>query len=296
MTNSILFSIIIPTYNRASLLKRCLDSVLSQSYQKWEAIVVDNFSEDNTEEVVKSYNDRRITYVKIHNHGIISVSRNKALDLAKGEWVAFLDSDDAWLPTKLEKMRKYTDDYDLIYHGYRMDVKKKYPFQRMNNYFYEIKESRLGYVIERGDPICPSCSCVSRKLIGESRFEENPDFRAVEDYDFFLQIIEKSPRIKYIKKALTIYDMSGCSHGDDVLEREMSILNKWKDKVPDEEQNEFLLNVETRRAWYYRSIHEYSKARSCFRLVMKSHVKNKRMDAIREYLKCFLFEVYSIFS
>ena len=118
------FSIIIPTYNRATLLKRCLESVIGQTYPNWEAIVVDNYSEDNTEEVVKNFNDNRIKYLKNHNYGIIAISRNKAIDIASGDWICFLDSDDCWYENKLEIMLNYVHDYDLIYHGYRKNIKR----------------------------------------------------------------------------------------------------------------------------------------------------------------------------
>ena len=94
--NSILFSIIIPTYNRANEIGRCLSSVINQSYSNWEAIVVDNYSSDDTENIVKDFNDNRIRYYKNHNYGIIAVSRNFGIDRAKGSWICFLDSDDSW--------------------------------------------------------------------------------------------------------------------------------------------------------------------------------------------------------
>ena len=285
------FSIVIPTYNRAELLKRCLDSVVAQTFTDWEAIVVDNYSEDNTEEVVLSYNDDRIRYLKNHNHGIIAVSRNKALDLAKGDYICFLDSDDAWLPQKLEIMKRYVGKYDLIYHGFRMDLPKKYPFQRMNNYFYEIKESSVSYVIQRGDPICPSCSCLSAKLLGDTRFDESEKFKAVEDYDFFLQIIFKPPRIKYLRKALTIYDMNGCSHNADVIERDDAILEKWSSLLSEQEICEFKLITDNRRAWYFRSVGDYDQAKAFFKNVMNSKILSKRTMAYVEYLKSIILQI-----
>ena len=71
-SNEILFSIVIPTYNRANLIKRCIESVINQTYQNWEAIIVDNYSEDNTEEIVSSFNDERIRFYKNHNYGVIA--------------------------------------------------------------------------------------------------------------------------------------------------------------------------------------------------------------------------------
>ena len=125
-----LFSIVIPTYNRAKLLERCLKSVISQTYTNWEAIIVDNYSEDNTEEIVKSFADSRIRYIKNHNFGVIAISRNKAIDMAHGDWICFLDSDDIWYKEKLESLLPYINDYDIIYHGYKLNTSIK----RFNQY------------------------------------------------------------------------------------------------------------------------------------------------------------------
>ena len=100
--NNPLISIVIPTYNHAHFLHDALLSVIAQTYQNWEAIVIDNHSNDNTDQVVHSFGDARIKLLKVHNQGIIATSRNMGIKKAKGEWVAFLDSDDLWYPKKLE--------------------------------------------------------------------------------------------------------------------------------------------------------------------------------------------------
>lgn len=113
-SNEILFSIVIPTYNRANLIKRCIESVINQTYQNWEAIIVDNYSEDNTEEIVSSFNDERIRFYKNHNYGVISVSRNFALDNSNGHWICFLDSDDSLgHPISWNKFLPYLNHFDI---------------------------------------------------------------------------------------------------------------------------------------------------------------------------------------
>ena len=97
-------SIIIPTYNRAHFLGEAIQSVLDQTYQDFEIIVIDDASTDNTEELVKSFGDERIRYIRLkENSGASSVPRNTGLRAARGEYIAFLDSDDRWFPTKLTK-------------------------------------------------------------------------------------------------------------------------------------------------------------------------------------------------
>ena len=96
-------SVIIPTYNRAHLVGRAIRSVLNQTYQDFEIIVVDDGSTDNTEEVVKSFNDPRIRYIRHEKNRGGSAARNTGIRAARGEYIAFLDSDDEWLPEKLAK-------------------------------------------------------------------------------------------------------------------------------------------------------------------------------------------------
>ena len=86
-----LVSIIIPTYNRAEDLKRALQSVFDQTFTNWEVVVVDNYSVDNTDSLIKSFNNQKIKLFKIHNRGIISASRNLGLKHALGEYIAFLN-------------------------------------------------------------------------------------------------------------------------------------------------------------------------------------------------------------
>lgn len=93
-------SVVIPTYNRAADVGRALDSVLSQTYPATEVIVVDDGSTDNTEEVVARFGSR-VTYIRQPNSGV-SAARNRGFRVATGEWIAFLDSDDWWLPEKIQ--------------------------------------------------------------------------------------------------------------------------------------------------------------------------------------------------
>ncbi len=103
-----LVSIIMPSYNTAQYIGATIKSVLNQTYTNWELIIVDDCSTDNTDEVVKNYlTDKRINYLKNEQNSGAAVSRNRALREAKGQWIAFLDSDDLWMPEKLEKQIRF---------------------------------------------------------------------------------------------------------------------------------------------------------------------------------------------
>lgn len=97
-------SIIMPSYNTGRFIAESIESVLKQTYKNWELIIVDDCSTDNTDEIVKGYlEDSRIRYLKNKKNAGAAVSRNRALREAKGKWIAFLDSDDLWMPKKLEQ-------------------------------------------------------------------------------------------------------------------------------------------------------------------------------------------------
>jgi glycosyltransferase involved in cell wall biosynthesis len=107
-----LVTVIIPNYNYGHYLRLALDSVLMQSYQRLEIIVVDDGSKDNSESVVGSYGDR-VRFVRQKNQGV-SAARNRGVKGSKGELIAFLDADDLWLPTKLEKqVHKIINDPEI---------------------------------------------------------------------------------------------------------------------------------------------------------------------------------------
>jgi glycosyltransferase involved in cell wall biosynthesis len=116
-------SVVIPTYNRAQIIGRTIQSVLNQTYPDFEVIIVDDGSTDNTEEVVKGFGDDRLRYIRMkENSGTAGVPRNKGIEAARGEYIALLDSDDEWLPEKLEKQvskfKSLSPDVGVVYCGY----------------------------------------------------------------------------------------------------------------------------------------------------------------------------------
>lgn len=203
-----LVSVVIPTYNHAHFLGRALQSVLDQTYPHWEALVIDNHSQDNTDEVVKSLSDPRIRFFKIHNHGVIAASRNLGMREAHGEWIAFLDSDDCWYPKKLEILMAAVeagDAYDVLSNDELMvDIKtgaKKVsqcgPYQ---DDFYKV-------LLVEGNRLSPSAAMVRRDFLVRHSlaFDESQDYATVEDYDFWLNLARCGARFKFIHQVLGEY-------------------------------------------------------------------------------------------
>lgn len=117
-----LVSIITPTWICASYIGAAIRSIQAQTYQNWELIISDDCSMDDTKEVLEPFlqKDSRIKYICNDENSGAAVARNNALRIAKGRWIAFLDSDDLWLPEKLEKQLKFMVDngYSFTYHEY----------------------------------------------------------------------------------------------------------------------------------------------------------------------------------
>ena len=121
----ILISIIIPAYNAEKTIDEAIQSVFQQTYQKWELIIINDCSSDKTEEFVKKYLDQNNKIIFLNNEKNLGVSatRNKGIAASKGEWIAFLDSDDKWNSEKLEKDSTPVMDWDMdqwwIYSAFR---------------------------------------------------------------------------------------------------------------------------------------------------------------------------------
>lgn len=123
MENKGLVSIVMPSYNTASYIGETIESIQNQTYPYWELIIVDDCSKDDTDAVVAPYlKDERIRYLKNEKNSGAAISRNYALREAKGKWIAFLDSDDVWLPEKLELQLEFMleHDYKFTYTDYRI--------------------------------------------------------------------------------------------------------------------------------------------------------------------------------
>ncbi len=115
-----LVSIIMPSYNTGRYIAESIRSVLAQTYTLWELIIVDDCSTDDTHEVVKTFNDSRIRFIKNEKNCGAALTRNRAIREANGEWIAFLDSDDLWAPDKLEKQLAFMKENGFVfsYHDY----------------------------------------------------------------------------------------------------------------------------------------------------------------------------------
>ncbi|HSR19164.1 MAG TPA: glycosyltransferase family 2 protein [Ignavibacteriaceae bacterium] len=168
-------SVIIPTLNRGEFIKKNIDCVLSQTYQNFEIIVVDDGSEDNTKEIINSIEDNRIKYIKHPKNLGAAAARNTGIKAACGKWIAFLDSDDIWDKTKLEKQAKVipelTDDYAVVHCGLQY-----VDYTSGNNLTKRMSIGNINELVKKNLGIVPQTSTmVIRKdaLLAVGLFDEN---------------------------------------------------------------------------------------------------------------------------
>lgn len=193
-------SVIIPTFNRASLLPRALHSVLNQTRSPDEIIVVDDGSTDNTRDQIADQFPQ-IHYVYQKNQGV-SAARNRGIQAAAHQWIAFLDSDDEWCPEKLERqweaLRK-SSDY-LICHTNEIWIRKG---RRVNQMKKHAKHG--GYIFKTCLPLCvisPSSVLIHRHIFDDiGGFD--PTLPVCEDYDLWLRICARKP-VLYLDEPLLI--------------------------------------------------------------------------------------------
>jgi glycosyltransferase involved in cell wall biosynthesis len=184
-------SAIIPTFNRAEVLPRAIDSIINQTISCHEIIVIDDGSTDKTFEILKEYiENKQIVYKKTENKGV-SAARNDAIKLASGDWISFLDSDDEWLPIKNEKQLEILklENTNLI-HGEEIWIRNG---KRVNPKFKHKKTG--GMIFEKCLPLClisPSATMIKKSILQEfGGFDES--FIVCEDYDLWLKITLRNP-------------------------------------------------------------------------------------------------------
>jgi glycosyltransferase involved in cell wall biosynthesis len=216
-----LFSVIIPTYNRASKLQRTIESVLGQSYDNFEILVMDDGSTDNTAEVVASFADPRITYRWDKNFGGPARPRNRGITLAKGEWIAFLDADDWWTADKLQVCFDCINDkVDLVYHDMQIVTDQPRLFSRKIIKSWQVRTPVLMDLLLRGNAIVNSSVVVRRSLLEQiGGINESVEMIAAEDYNTWLRIAQLTAQFVYLPRILGYY----LTHNQSISQKDMSI-------------------------------------------------------------------------
>ncbi|RMH54462.1 MAG: glycosyltransferase family 2 protein [Candidatus Hydrogenedentota bacterium] len=233
-----LVSVIMPTYNRAAYIRDAIESVLAQTHTNHEIIIIDNFSQDETETIVAEYRKKHdnIVYRKFANNGVVAASRNAGMKVARGRYIAFLDSDDLWVPEKLEKQVRILEENPEVFLVYsRFYIKKESKVVGIGP-----KHQKLyrGAVFEKlfGSVNFIGCLTVMIRNDKKEKYYFNTDKKliAFEDYEMWLRISRKH-KVEYIDEPLAIYRM----HRDNLssnlrsyYEKNLYFMKLYENRVP----------------------------------------------------------------
>lgn len=197
-----LVSIITPSYNTEKFIAETIESVVSQSYQNWEMIIVDDVSTDRSVKIIENYikQDSRIKLIKLKSNSGAAVARNKAIAKANGRFIAFIDSDDLWKPTKLEEQISFMLEKAIVftYSAYNLIDEEgkslniiKNPLEKVD-YVELLKENQIG------------CLTV---VYDKEKLDKcyMPLIRKRQDYGLWLSILKKTPYAYKVPNVLASY-------------------------------------------------------------------------------------------
>ena len=228
------FSVVIPTYNQAEFLKIALRSVLDQTFQSLEVIVVNNDSTDHTSEVVRQSQvaDTRVKALDFKDSHVIGAVRNAGIRASQGEYIAFLDSDDTWHPKKLEKVAEviaHASEVGLIGHDEEMVREGSTAIRSRSGPPADYRGDMHDYLLFKSNFVALSAAVVARsRLIEVGSFSEDPSINTVEDYDLWLKL-SKVCRFEFIPEVLGVhnYHLAGATANVEVhLRALLTVLDK----------------------------------------------------------------------
>ena len=197
-----LVSVIMPTYNCGKFIKETIKSVANQTYKNWELIIVDDCSKDNTEEIVNRYveRDSRIKYHRLETNQGAAVARTKAMKMARGSYMAFLDSDDLWKNDKLEKQINFMEE-----NSYNFTCTAYEQIDENNNLLNKIIRPKIKADYNRILLDCPVGNSTVMYNVDKLGKFEVPNIRKRNDDALWLQILKKEKYIYGLNEILMQY-------------------------------------------------------------------------------------------
>jgi len=218
-----LISIITPTYNSQRFIESAIKSVLAQTYKNWEMIIIDDASTDGSYEIIKSFStkDERIQFIKLDLNQGSAFARNKGIKEASGRYISFLDSDDLWMPEKLEKQLEFMDDHkaSLSFTAYKkIEENGRYRGQ------VNINKMQIGYSdLLKTNHIGCLTAMIDTKLIGGKLYM--PLIEKRHDHGLWLSILKQGYTAYGLNEILAAYR---CRKGS-ISHNKINILfHQWK--------------------------------------------------------------------
>lgn len=179
---------ILPVFNAGEYIRACIESVLVQTEKEFELLIINDGSSDNSEEMILTFKDSRIRYVKQGNQGV-AVTRNKAIDMAKGEFIVFQDADDISIPSRFEVLKRhfYDESVGLVHSDVLLIDRLNKPVGYYSNRNLD-KKRALRYFLKTGTPICGGSVMARREVFQNARYD--PSLEIGEDNDILSKITQ----------------------------------------------------------------------------------------------------------
>ena len=231
MSNAPLVSILMNCFNGQRYLYKALDSILAQTYQNWELIFWDNQSEDKSVEIFKSYKDKRFKFFSSSKHTILYEARNNAIQKTNGDLIAFLDTDDYWLPEKLEKQIKlFKDDkVGLVYGNYW--IINDQPF--FSKKIYSKKKLPTGNVLNAilsNYSVGFATVIIRKKYLQNIKKVFNTQYDLLADYDFVINFSIKN-KFECVQNPVVCYRLHEKSTSLILINKQISQLKLWYSSI-----------------------------------------------------------------
>jgi teichuronic acid biosynthesis glycosyltransferase TuaG len=200
-----MFSIIVPTFNSGKTICQTMSSILAQSYVRFEVLVIDNYSSDNTKLLVDSFCDKRVSFHLVENQGMPAISRNYGISLAKFDYIAFCDSDDTWMNNKLLTCMDHIEKgSDFIAHDLELSGSLLKSFFKTS--FSRRRPKTFEEFIDFGNPIAQSSVVIRREILLQvGMYDTDPKLIAIEDCHLWAKVLRSGVELSYIDKKLGTY-------------------------------------------------------------------------------------------
>jgi len=222
------YSVVIPTYNRADLLKECLQSLAEQTFKSFEVLVCDDGSTDNTAEVVISFQGQLdIRHLVQENAGGPATPRNLGIKHAKYDWICFLDSDDLWHREKLEILNNEIKQSQkrIFCHPFTVIDEKGKVGRVIGKYRRSFGYTDFETLVYNGGGVVNSSICIDKALLAEDYFfNENRSYHGIEDFIFLLNLTYQGHEIHSFFKVLGSYRL----HEGNISANTQGQIVKWK--------------------------------------------------------------------
>ena len=230
-----LISVILPAYNAERFLKEAIDSILAQTYTDFELIILNDGSTDRTEEIILSYDDPRIRYVKNETNLKLIKTLNKGIELAKGKYIARMDADDISLPTRFEKEIRYMEEHP------NCDVVSVLPYVmsesgeilHKSRFFISTLHTSCLFVNLFATPILHPGTLFKSKILKHYKYRDIPETLHVEAYDLWCRMFRDNIEFGVVKEHLLYYRLTSTSvcHTESQFDKHLALAVKFQEDI-----------------------------------------------------------------